>query len=328
MDACRRGVLAAGAVALLAPLVRLARAQKVHRVAYLSIDPDRGNPLFQAFLGAMRHLGWNEGVNIEYRFYGSGGRDELFGPIAAEAVSAGVDVIVTVNTASTRAAMAATSRIPIVFGSAANPVEQRLVASLARPGGNVTGLALLVRELGPKRLQLLKELLPHATRFARLYQANSIASIQPAIIMADNDAARILGVELEHVAVSAVHEIEPTIASMARAGVEAVHVTAGALFVVNRAWIARLAMEHRLATMGPDARFAEAGALSSYGEDQVARFRRLATMVDKVLRGASPAELPVEQSTLFELVINLRTAQALNLKIPQPALLQAARVIS
>jgi putative ABC transport system substrate-binding protein len=312
---------------LATPIACHAQGRKINRVAYLSIDPDRGNPLFQAFIGAMRELGWVEGSNIEYRFHASGGRDELFAGIAAEVVGANVDVIVTVNSGSTKAAMGATNQIPIVFGSAANPVEQNLVASLARPGGNVTGLALLVQELEPKRLQLLKELLPRATRFARLYQANSISAIQPAIISADDAAARALGVALEHVPVTAIDGIASAFAALARSGVNAVQVTAAPLFVVNRDWLARLALEHRLPMMCPDARFVEAGALASYGEDQIARFRTLAIMVNKVLRGTPPAGLPVEQPTTFEMAVNLRTAKALGLSVPDSVLMQAGRVL-
>jgi putative tryptophan/tyrosine transport system substrate-binding protein len=324
----RRVLLALGASAVAAPLACLAQPRRIRRVAYLSIDPDRKNPLFQAFVATMRKFGWTEGENVEYRFHASGGRDELFPAIAAEVVLANVDVIVTVNSGSTRAAMAATDRIPIVFGSVANPVEQKIVASLAHPGGNVTGYALLVKELGPKRIQLLKEMLPRATRFARLYQATSISTIQSELTEADNAAARSLGVTIEHVAVTAVEGIEAAFRSLARSGIEGAHVAAAPLFVVNRDWLAKLALEHRLPLMGPDSRFAASGTLASYGEDQVARFGHLAIMVDKVLRGARPADLPVEQSTIFELVLNLRTAKAMDLTIPDSIQLQARYVIS
>jgi putative ABC transport system substrate-binding protein len=275
----------------------------------------------------MRDLGWTEGANVEPRFHASGGRDELFAGLAKEVVRANVDVIVTVNSGSTLAAMKATNRIPIVFGSTANPVEQGLISSLARPGGNVTGLAILVQELGPKRLELLQEIAPRARRFARLYQPSSIAAIQPRIIEIDNAAAGKLGVQLEHVPVPAIDDIEPTIAQLARSGIDAVHVTAAPLFVVNRAWIARLALEHRLPLMCPDSRFTEVGALASYGENQIDRFRALAVLVDKVLRGAKPSDLPVEQPTTFEFAINLRTAKAFGLPIADSVRLRASRLI-
>lgn len=323
----RRVVLALGAAALVAPLAGLVQAQRIYRVAYLSIDPDRMNPVFQSLVGSMRERGWIEGVNVEYRFHASGGRDELFAALAKEVVLANVDVIVCSNSGSTKAAIAATDRIPIVFGSVANPVEQKIVASLSHPGGNVTGFALLALELGPKRIQLLKNMLPRATRFARLYQATSIATIQGALSQTDDAAARALGVSIEHVAVTAVEGIETAFASLKRNGIEAAHVAAAPLFVLHRSWLAKLSLEHRLPLMCPDARFVDAGALASYGENQIARFGKLAAVVDKVLRGARPADIPVEQSTEFELVINLRTAKAMDLTIPEPVLLQAMRVI-
>lgn len=324
----RQFVLAATAAGAGAPFKALPQGQKRYRVAYLSIDPNRGNPLFSAFVRKMGDLGWIEGRNIEYRFYASGGRDELFTGIAAEVVRANVDLIVTVNSGSTKAAKEATDRIPIVFGSVANPVDQKLVSSLARPGGNVTGLALLVKELGPKRLEILKEMIPRATRFARLYQASSIAGMQSQMIEIDDAAARSLGATLDHVPVESVEGIGPAFSALAKKGTDAVHVTAAALFVVNREAIATLALEHRLPLICPDARFVEAGALSSYGENQVDRFRALAVHVDKVLRGAKPADLPVEQSTAFELTLNLRTAKLMKLPIPRSILLQATRVIT
>jgi putative ABC transport system substrate-binding protein len=323
----RRFGCALGAAALARPFAALAQNGRIYRVAYLSIDPDRGNPLFQAFSGAMRELGWVEGKNIEYRFHASGGRDELFPNIAAEVVRAKVDLIVTVNSGSTKAAKEATNRIPIVFGSVANPVEQKFVADLARPGANVTGLALLVKELGPKRLQMLKEMVPRATRFARLYQATSIASMQAEIMKEDDAAARSLGVTLEHVPVQGIEEIEAAVSGLVKKGIDAAHVTAAAVFVVNRGWLAKLAIEHRLPLICTDARFVDAGCLASYGENQIARFRALAVHVNKVLRGAKPADLPVEQPTEFEFALNLRTAKAINLQIPESVLLQANRVV-
>lgn len=297
------------------------------RIGYLANDPDRSSPTFQAFAGAMRELGWIEGTNLEIRYYSSGGRDDLFPGIAQQAVRESVDLIMTTGSGSTRAAIAATDRIPIVFGSAANPVEQKFVASLSRPGGNVTGLALLVRELGPKRMELLKEILPRARRFARLYQAKSIDAIQPSIIKADDAAARALGVALEHVAIAGVDQIEAAFAAAARGGVDALHVSAAALFVVNRAWIGRLGLAHRLPMMCADSRFAEAGALASYGENFLARYRRAAFLVDKILRGAKPADMPVEQPDIFELVLNLKTAAALGVTIPAQMRLRADRNI-
>jgi len=322
----RKLLIALGAGALAAPLVSFAQQQKIYRIGYLANDPDRASPTFQAFAGALRELGWIEGKNIEILYRTSVGRDEQFPKLAAEIVRDDVDVIVTTGSGSTRAAKAATDRIPIVFGSAANPVEQKFVASLARPGGNVTGLALLVQELGPKRLQLLKEILPRATRFAHLHQASSI-TMQPAITGGDDSAARALGVTLQFIPVTGVDDIEAAFAAAARGRADAITVKADAVFVVNRDRIAALARKHRLPMMCADGRFTEAGALVSYGENFASRYRRAAALVDKILRGVKPADIPVEQPVIFELVVNLKTAKTLGMTIPESILLQADRVI-
>jgi putative ABC transport system substrate-binding protein len=322
----RKAMVLLGAVALVGPSLLIAQQQKL-RIGYLANDPDRASPTFQAFARALNELGWVEGSNVEILYLSSGGRDELFAGIAANAVRSSVDLIVTTGSASTKAAIAATDRIPIVFGSAANPVEQKFVASLSRPGGNVTGLALLVQELGPKRLQLMKELLPHGYHFARLYQSASIAPLQPGIISEDDAAAKTLGVRLQHVPVKSIDGIEPAFAAAARDKIDGIITTAAALFVVNREWLARLAIQYKLPMMCADARFCEAGALISYGENFSSRYRRAAFLVDKILRGAKPADLPVEQPTVFELVLNLRTANALGMSIPASVVLQADRLV-
>jgi len=323
----RRAVVALGAAIVATPLTGLAQPQKF-RIGYLANDPDRTSPTFQAFLTRMEALGWSERSNLEILYLSSSGRDELFPAIAAKAVQAKVDLIVTTGSASTKAAIATTRSIPIVFGSAANPVEQKFVESLARPGGNVTGLALLVQELGPKRLQLLKELLPHGSRFARFYQSTSITPLQPAIMSHDDKAARTLGVELQHVGVQAVPDIEKAFVAAIRDKVDGIVVTAAALFVVNRGLLAKLAVRHRMPMMCADGRFCEAGALASYGEDFASRYRRAASLVDKILRGAKPADLPVEQPTIFELVLNLKTAKLLGVSVPPAFVLQADRVVN
>jgi putative tryptophan/tyrosine transport system substrate-binding protein len=319
------GAVAASAV--IAPFTGFAQQQKLYRIAYLANDPTGTSPTYQALLARLRELGWVEGKNLEMRYFASGGRDDLFPRLAAQAVREKVDVIVTTGSGSTRAAKAATETIPIVFASGANPVEQKFVASLARPGGNVTGLALMVQELGPKRLQLMKELLPRATRFGRLYQNTTPAALQSAIISEDDAAARALGVTLQHIPIATKEDIETAISAAARDRIEAINVKADALIVVNRAMVAQLALEHRLPIMCADARFVEAGALMSYGENFVSRYRRAAFMVDKILRGVKPADIPVEQSMVLEFVLNLRTAAALDVNIPGPVLLQATRLI-
>ena len=306
---------------LAAPFADFAQQERIYRVGYLANDPDRASPTFQAFVGALRQLGWIEGKNIDIRYLTSNGRDERFAELAAAVVRDKVDVIVTTGSGSTRAAKAATSSIPIVFGTAANPVEQKFVASLSHPGGNVTGLAILVQELGPKRLQLIKQMLPHATRIAFLHQQNT----QPGT--ADDATARSLGVTLLHIPTATVDDIDAAFAKAASSRVDAVAVKGDAMFVVNRDRIAALALKHRLPMMCADGRFVEAGALASYGENFASRYRRAAYYVDKILRGTKPADLPVEQPMVFELVVNLKTSAALGITVPQPILLQADRLI-
>jgi len=323
----RRIVFGLGATALGWPFAAYPQRQKPV-IGYLANDPDRSSPTFRAFEDALRELGWSEDKdNIVIRYETSEGRDDRFPALAEKVVRNGANIIVTTGSPSTRAAKAATSTIPIVFGSAANPVEQKFVASLARPGGNVTGLALLVQELGPKRLQLMKEALPHATRFARFYQSTSLKPIQPKIIKEDEAAARALGVSLQQTAVTDLEDIAPAFAAAVRDRIDAVEVTAASVFVVNRKLVASLALKHGLPLMGPDGRFAEAGALLSYGENFAARYRRAAFLVDKILRGSKPADIPVEQPAIFELVANLKTASALGIALPDLFMVQVERVV-
>ena len=323
----RRGALIAlGACALWAPMTVIGR-QKIYSIGYLANNPTprESSNSFKAFAGALRERGWVEGSNLEIRIRTSGGRDELFALLAPELVRENVDVILTTGAASTRAARAATNSIPIVFGSTANPVEQGFVASLARPGGNVTGVGFLIIELTPKRLQLLKEMLPRAKRFARMYSGSN-KNMHPSIMREPDAAARSLGIALQHVEVAGPDDIEAAFAAAARSRVDAVIVEADAVFIVNRARLAALALKHRLPMMAPDGRYTEAGALVSYGENFTELYRRAGFLVDKILRGARPADLPVELPTVFETMVNLKTAETLNITVPDAILLQANRV--
>jgi putative ABC transport system substrate-binding protein len=303
--------------------------EKVYRIGYLANDPDprKSSSTFRAFVDALKEAGWVEGQNIEIRVRTSGGRDEMFPVLAAEFVREKVDVIVTTGSGSTRAAKEATTTIPIVFGSAANPVEQNFVESLARPGGNVTGLAILVQELGPKRLELLKEMVPRAKRFARFFSRTNIVRLQPKIMAQYDAAAQTLGVSLQHISVVRPDEIESAFASAKDSDIQAVVVEADAALIVDRPKVARLALKHGLPMIGPDGRFVQAGALASYGENFVSRYRSAGFLVDKILRGARPSELPVEIPSVFEMGLNLSTAKALNLPIPESIRVQASLIV-
>jgi putative tryptophan/tyrosine transport system substrate-binding protein len=313
----RRSIAFGLGIFLLTPLCSVAaQTKKVRRVAYLTADRDRAAPGYRAFVVKLRELGWMEGDNLKILHLTSDGRDEAWPDLAARAVNEKVDVIVTVGSPSTRAAKSATDKIPIVFGSAGNPVEQKFVASLARPGGNVTGLALHVQDLGPKRLEYMKAILPNATRSARIYDPRSLSAVQPGIMREEDEAAKILGLKHEHIPASNLDELRSALSNAARSGVEIAHVTSASLFVLNRADVAKVALENRLALLGPDKRFAEAGALLSYGENSAERFARVASLVDKILNGLKPADLPIDQSAKFELIVNKATAAKLGIAIP------------
>jgi putative tryptophan/tyrosine transport system substrate-binding protein len=241
--------------------------------------------------------------------------------LAADLVARNVDVILADTTPATQAARRATSTIPIVMAIVANPVEAGLVSSLARPGGNVTGLSIMLAELSAKRLQLLKETMPSLTRVVVLwnpptpYHAKAVENLKT--------VAPSLAIELNLVSVPTPEEIGPAFEAVKRAHAQALYVVDSPPFFTHRATLLRLAAEARLAVISGERPYADEGGLVSYGPSYEDQLRRSAGYVDKILRGVKPSDLPVEQPTKFELVINLKTAKALGLTIP-PALLQRA----
>ena len=277
-----------------------------------------------AFVQRLRELGWIDGrtVAIEYRW--AEGRDERFAEIAAEFVRLKVDVIVTSGTPQVLAAKQATSVIPIVFATAGDPVGTGLVTSLARPGGNVTGLSNQMTDLAGKRLELLREVVPNLRRLA------IIANVaNPAVVLEIAEAqaaARVLGLEVVIPEIRRAEDIAPAFKAL-EGRTQALYVTADALVITNRARIHTLAMGVRLPTMYASRDYVEAGGLMSYGTNIANLFRRAGDLVDKILRGAKPGDIPVEQPTKFDLVINLTTAKALGLTIPESFLLSADEVI-
>jgi putative ABC transport system substrate-binding protein len=277
-----------------------------------------------AFLHRLRELGWIEGRTfaIEYRF--AEGHSERFAEIATEFVRLKVDVIVTYGTPQVIAARQATSVIPIVFALAGDPVGAGLIASLARPGGNVTGLSLQTTDSANKRIELLREVLPGLRRLAILVNvANPVHVLEIGEVHA---AARTLGVEVATLEIRRTEDIAPAIEA-GKAGADALYVAGDALLNANRARINILAAGARLPTIYPQREFVEAGGLISFGPNYQDLFRRAAGYVDKILRGGKPADLPVEQPTKFDLVINLITARALGLTIPPTLLARADEVI-
>jgi putative ABC transport system substrate-binding protein len=326
----RRALVIMGAFATPQLLLRAQTARpagKVPRIGYLSNgSPVSGAHLQEAFRQGLRELGWHEGQNIavEYRF--AEGQAERIAAQAAQLVAERVDVIVAMPAAGAVAARRATASIPIVVVSVADPVRMGLASSLAQPGGNLTGLSFSVGlESITKALQLFREVIPAASRIAVMTNPNNPAQ---AVAVADIEkAGRALGLELQFVQAGNAVEIDLAFAAMARERVTALFVAPESQFVLHRARLAELAAKHRLPSMHGVRENVDAGGLLSYGPSLSAQARRAAAYVDKILKGAKPGDLPIEQPTTFELVINLKTARALGITMPQPVLLRADEVI-
>jgi putative ABC transport system substrate-binding protein len=277
-----------------------------------------------AFVQRLRELGWIDGRNVAIEYRWGEGRSERFAEIAAEFVQLKVDVIVTSGTPQVLAAKQATSVIPIVFATTGDPVGTGLVTSLARPGGNVTGLSNQLRDLAGKRLELLREVVPNLRRLAMIVNVDNPAAVLD--VGEVQAAARMLGLEVVTPEIRRAEDIAPAFKAL-EGRAQALYVTPDALVITNRARIQTLAMGLRLPTMHGSRDYVEAGGLMSYGPNYPDLFRRAAEYVDKILRGAKPGDIPVEQPTKFDLVINLITAQALGLEIPPTLLARADEVI-
>ena len=313
---------------LLAPLAAEAQpAGKVPRVAYLTpwsdSDPGRQRGL-EAFRQGLRELGYVEGRNISIESWSAEGKDDRLPALAADLVRSKVDVIVAASGAATRAVQQTTRTIPIVMSLVADPVGSGLVASLARPGGNVTGLTIMAPDLMAKRLELLKEVVPKVSRVAFLTNPDNPASAR--FLREAEAAARALGVRLQTLEARNPQEIDSAFAVMTRERAGALLYPPDAIFFTQRRQVAELAAKGRLPSLGTSD-YPAAGGLMSYGPNIPDLERRAATFVDRILKGAKPGDLPVEQPTKFELVINLKTAKALGLTIPQSVLVRADEII-
>ena len=315
------GLLAAPAAARSQP------ATKVFRIGLLGTVPlthQGAAHIWGAFFEELRRLGYVEGRNVLIVGRYSEGKSERLPALAAELVQLDVDVIVAATTTPT-AAKSATSTIPIVMTNEVDPVGSGLVASLAKPGGNVTGLTSRVSDLGGKRLQLLKEAIPQVSRVAVLWNPadpDHLVALREATV-----AARDLKLRLQPLAARTPHEVASAVSTATKGSGGALLVLGGPMLYGEHARIVDLAMKSRLPLMGPQREYVEAGGLLAYGIVQRDNFRRAAIFVDKILRGAKPADLPVEQPTKFELVINLKTGKALGLTIPPSLLARADHVI-
>jgi putative ABC transport system substrate-binding protein len=318
--------------AMLFALCSSAEAQqptKVPRIGYLSSGNTASeSKRSEAIRLALRDLGYIEGQNIatEYR-YGEGKIDRAF-KLAAELVRLKVDILViTGGEAWIRAAKNATKTIPIVMtGTGSDPVEEGLVKSLARPGGNVTGITNITKELGGKRLELLKETIPKLAHVAVLYNPAAPGSVRE--VKEDLPvAARALGLTVRSWEIRPPAGFEQVFAALNKQHPDGLYVTSGPQMGANRKRFADFALKSRLPSTNPNREFVDAGGLMYYGADLADSYRRVAYYVDKILKGAKPADLPVEQPTKFELVINLKTAKQIGLTIPQKVLARADRVI-
>lgn len=322
MTTRRQVLLALGAGSLGAPFALAAGAARVGFLGTESAAEYAAN--LDALRAGLRELGYTEGKNLTLETRWANGKNDRLPALAAELVKLRVDVLVTHGTPGTLAAKGATSAIPIVMASSGDAAGTGLVASLARPGGNVTGMTSLLPEVSAKRLQILKEVLPRMTRLAVLFNP-----LNPAFrtdIAGTESAAKTLKVEVQRFGVRGPGEFESAFASMAEKRIDAVMVHQDGMLNANPKAAAALARKHRLPSIGFK-EYGEAGGLIGYGVNFLAMYRRTAVYVDKLLKGAKAADLPIEQPTHFELVINQQTAKALGVTIPRPLLLRADRII-
>ncbi len=320
-------IIALALALLAAPLAAEAQAlAKVPRIGFLSTRSPTDNPhILEAFRQGLRELGYVEGQNIAIEYRWAEGKFQRLPDLAAELVRLKVDVIVTGAPPAPGAAKQATSTIPIVFAVTGDPVAEGLVASVARPGGNITGLASIAPELVGKQLELLKEVVPKVSRVAVLQNPSNHS--HPSMLPQAEGAARALGVRLHVLQARTPPEIDAAFAAMRSQRARGVLVLRDSLFNAQRTQIAALAAKSRLPAVYGIREEAEAGGLMAYGASLPHMFRRAATYVDKILKGAKPADLPVEQPTRFELVINLKTARSLGITFPQTILIRADQVI-
>jgi len=322
------GIIVGFALAILAaPLSADAQAAgKVARIGLLLPGRAEPSPAREAFRQGLRELGYVEGQNLAIEYRWAEGRLDRLPELAAELVRLKVDAIVTVSTPAIQAAKQATSTIPIIMASSGDPVGTGLVASLARPGGNVTGLSLLAAELSGKRLELLRESAPKLSRVAVLW--NSASQAMAYSFREAQVAARTLGLAFHSWEVRGdPDDFERAFSGITRDRPDGLMVTLDPFTILHRRRIVELAAKYRLPAIYELREFVDAGGLMAYGPSSIDQWHRVATFVDKILKGAKPSELPVEQPMRFELVLNLKTAKALGLTFPQSILIRTDQVI-
>jgi putative ABC transport system substrate-binding protein len=316
-----------GGAAVVWPIAaRAQQAGKVHRIGVLeTISTTLNVANFYALREGLRQLGYAEGQNLVIEYRSADGRDDRFPGLARELLALKVDVIVTRGTPAAKAVKNATSTVPVVMMASGDPVGVGLVTSLARPGGNITGLSAIVGELSPKRLELIREIVPGLARIAVLANTSNDAVRRDWARI--ETAARSLGVQSQLLDLRESDALGPTFDDASARRADALVVVIDAITQANQQRIVDLAMKHRLPAIYSSREFVDAGGLISYGVSYPDLYRRAATYVDKILKGTKPADLPVVQPTKFELVINLKTAKALGLTIPDKLLALADEVI-
>ena len=321
----RRAFIAGLGTMVAAPFAAHAQPSKLPTIGFLgAASPEMANPWVAAFVKRLGELGWIEGrtVAIEYRW--AEARTERYSEIAAEFVKLKVDIIVTWASAPVLAVKQATTSIPIVFAAQMDPVGVGVVASLARPGGNVTGMSIQQTDTAGKRIELLREVVPKLARLAVMANADApgaVLEMREVLAM-----ARTLGFEVTPIEIRQEDEIASAVGAL-KGRTDALYVATDPLIFSNRLRINALAQDRRLPTIYGSRAYADAGALMSYGPNYADLFRHAAEQVDKILRGTKPADIPIEQPTKFELVINLKTARALGLDIAPTLLARADEVI-
>jgi ABC-type uncharacterized transport system substrate-binding protein len=319
-------VLAVGLA--LAPLIEAQQGAKVTRIGHLSPNLAARTHLYEALLQGLRDLGYVEGRNVVIEIRDAEGNLERLPALAAELIALKVDVIVTAGTPAALAAKQATRTVPIVCAGVSDPVTSGVVTNLARPGGNVTGFSTLAPELIGKRLEHLKQAVPGVSRVAVLWEPGGLGERTDKDMQKAADVAgRALGLRLQFVEARGPADFDRAFSEMTRARAGALTVLPSNMFGSERRRLVELAAKNRLPAVYERREFVDDGGLMSYGTNFADLFRRAATYVDKILKGAKPADLPVEQPTKFELVINLKTAKALGLTIPPSVLGRADRVI-
>jgi putative ABC transport system substrate-binding protein len=324
----RRWLIAFVGAAALQPLFATAQQTKVPTVGLLLPyvqSEAQAQARVIAFQTSLQERGWVDHRNVVLEFRYSEGRLDRLPALAADLIAKNVDVILTAGTEATDAARKATTRVPIVMAAIGDPVAAGFIASLARPGGNITGTSLLATELSAKRLDLLKQMLPALTRLAVLWGPNNASTVQK--FSQIRSAAALLNVQIRSLELRVPADLEKSFETAAQFGAEAIMTTEDAIQIAYRTRVVELARDQRIPVASEFGEFARAGALMSYGPKILDAFRDAASYVDKILRGADPADLPVEQPTRFELVVNLKTAGALGVTVPESLVARADEVI-